>query len=152
MFTNLILLVGLLAGLAQKRVIDHAYFMQGCWERRAGTRVVEEQWMKARAGLMMGMSRTVRGDTVVEYEFLRIMERNGALVYAAQPSGQPPAEFTSARITESEIVFAHPGHDFPQRIIYRLSPRADSLFARIEGTTNGRERGVDFRYARVRCD
>ncbi|HEY0305271.1 MAG TPA: DUF6265 family protein, partial [Longimicrobiales bacterium] len=86
------------------------------------------------------------------YEFLRLFERAGALVYAAQPSGQKPAEFTSTDITEGQITFTNPQHDFPQRIIYRLGRQHDSLFARIEGTMNGRERGVDFRYARVRCE
>jgi hypothetical protein len=100
--------------------------------------------------MMMGMSRTVRGDTVVEYEFIRVFERSSALVFAAQPSGQPAAEFTSTEIAEGAITFANPQHDFPQRILYRLA--GDSLHARIEGTMNGRERGVDFRYARVRCD
>jgi hypothetical protein len=150
MFMNLILLLGMLSGLTQSRLIERAAFMQGCWERRAGNRVVEEQWMKPRGGVMMGMSRTVRGDTVVEYEFVRLFEQGGALVYAAQPSGQSPAEFTSTQIREGGITFANPQHDFPQRISYRLA--GDSLYARIEGTMNGRERGVDFRYARVRCE
>ena len=150
MLMILVVLTALFTGLAQTRPIDQAAFMQGCWERRAGNRVIEEQWMKPRGGMMMGMSRTVRGDTVVEYEFIRVFERSSALVFAAQPSGQPPAEFTSTETGESAITFANPQHDFPQRILYRLA--GDSLHARVEGTLNGRERGVDFRYARVRCD
>jgi hypothetical protein len=133
----------------QERTIDRAAFLQGCWERRAGNRVVEEQWMQPRGGAMLGMSRTVRGDSLVEWEFLRLYERGQELVYAAQPARQPPAEFTSTSIERDVIKFANPAHDFPQRIIYRLS--GDSLFARIEGQMNGRDRGVDFRYGRVRC-
>jgi hypothetical protein len=150
MLAILLVLTALFTGFSQTRPIDRAAFMQGCWERRAGNRVVEEQWMKPRGGMMMGMSRTVRSDTVVEYEFIRVFERSSALVFAAQPSGQPAAEFTSTEIAEGAITFANPQHDFPQRILYRLA--GDSLHARIEGTMNGRERGVDFRYARVRCD
>jgi hypothetical protein len=134
---------------AQDRPIDRAKFLQGCWERRAGARIVEEQWMAPRAGTMLGMSRTIRGDTLVEHEFLLLHERDGKLVYAARPSGQAPAEFISISIASDVIVFSNPAHDFPQRIIYRQS--GDSLFARIEGVRDGRERGVDFRYARVRC-
>jgi hypothetical protein len=150
MLTNLILLLGLLAAGAQTRLIDRAAFMHGCWERRAGNRQVEEQWMRPSGGTMLGMSRTVRGDTVVEYEFVRLFERDGALIYAAQPSGQPAAEFKSTEIMEGAITFANPQHDFPQRVMYRLV--GDSLHARVEGSMNGRERGVDFRYARVRCN
>ena len=134
----------------QERLIDRAAFLSGCWSRIAGTRVVEERWMPPRAGTMLGMARTVRGDTLVEWEFIRLFERNGKLVYAAQPSGQEPAEFESESVEGNAITFANPAHDFPQRIKYRAI--GDSLHARIEGASNGRERGIDFRYARVRCD
>jgi hypothetical protein len=150
MLTNLILLLTWLSALSQTPLIERAAFMQGCWERRAGNRIVEEQWLRPRGGTMLGMSRTVRGDSLIEYEFVRLYQRGEQLVYAAQPSGQAPAAFTSTAITEKAIVFANPQHDFPQRISYRLA--GDSLFARVEGTLDGRERGVDFRYARVRCE
>ena len=145
------ILIALLVQLSdfQERTIDRAAFLQGCWERRAGNRIVEEQWMPPRGGAMLGMSRTVRGDTLVEWEFLRLYERGQQLVYAAQPARQPPAEFTSVSIERGIIIFANPAHDFPQRIVYRLT--GDSLHARIEGQMSGHERGVDFRYARVRC-
>ena len=47
---------------AQLRPIDQAAFMTGCWERRSNTSLVEEQWLAPRGGVMLGMSRTVRGD------------------------------------------------------------------------------------------
>ena len=150
MFMHLMLLFGWFAGVAQARPIDRAAFLQGCWERRAGNRMVEEQWMRPRGGVMLGMARTVRGDSVAEYEFLRLFERGDKLVYAAHPSGQPPADFESVSVADGALTFANPAHDFPQRISYRSA--GDSLFARIEGKLDGRERGVDFRYARVRCD
>lgn len=105
--------------------------------------------MQPRGGVMLGMSRTVAGDSVVEYEFLRLFERGEQLVYAAQPSGQPAAEFTSVVLHDGDLLFANPAHDFPQRIMYRAA--GDSLLARIEGVVKGRARGVDFRYARVAC-
>jgi hypothetical protein len=150
MIAQLVLLLGIVTGLTQARLIDRAGFLHGCWERRANNRQVEEHWMKPRGGTMLGMARTVRGDTLVEYEFVRIFEQDGRLIYAAQPSGQPPAEFTSAAMEAGAITFANPAHDFPQKVSYRLA--GDSLFARVEGSMNGRERAVDFRYARVRCD
>jgi hypothetical protein len=103
MIAQLVLLLGIVTGLTQARLIDRAGFLQGCWERRAGNRQVEEQWMKPRGGTMLGMARTVRGDTLIEYEFVRIFEQGGRLIYAAQPSGQPPAEFTSASIEAGAI-------------------------------------------------
>jgi hypothetical protein len=99
---------------------------------------------------MLGMSRTVRGDSLIEYEQLRIGARAGHAVYFAAPSGQKPSEFTAASVSDTLVTFENPQHDFPQRIIYRRRG-ADSLIARIEGTMNGTARGVDFPYAKARC-
>ena len=99
---------------------------------------------------MLGVGRTVRGDSLVEYEQVRIFERGGRLVYGANPSGQTPAEFESTRLSDSAVTFENLGHDFPQRVIYR-HPGADSLVARVEGMSRGKLRGVDFPYARVTC-
>ena len=130
--------------------LDRVGWLAGCWERSSGKRVVEEQWMRPRAGLMLGAGRTVEGDSVVEFEQVRMLERDGHLVYAAAPSGQVPAEFESTVVTDSAVTFENPAHDFPQRIIYRRQG-ADSLVARIESVRNGRVRGVDFAYRRAAC-
>jgi hypothetical protein len=106
--------------------------------------------MSPRGGVMLGMSRTVAGDRVVEYEALRIETRDGRLVYVAQPSGQSLAEFPATSASDTAAVFANPAHDFPQRILYRRLSR-DSIVARVEGVRGGVERGIDFRYARVPC-
>ena len=128
-------------------------WMAGCWERATPRSVVNEQWMRPSGGLLMGMSRTVRrttaGDSLREFEFLRIFERGGKLVYAAQPQGRPPTEFTEAQLTDSSITFENLAHDFPQRIIYRKRP--DSLVARIEGPRGGQTQGIDFPYGKVAC-
>lgn len=125
-------------------------WLAGCWERRAGTRLVEEQWMRPRGAVMPGMSRTTRGDTLVEWEQVRIAVEGDTIFYHAQPSGQPAARFRLTAISAGSLTFENPAHDFPQRILYRAVGR-DSLVARIEGTSNGRRRGVDFPYARVAC-
>jgi hypothetical protein len=132
-------------------VVSHLSWISGCWQQTgANGRLVEEQWMGPRGNTMMGMSRTVRGDSLVEYEQLRIGERAGKAVYYALPSGQSPSEFTAATVSDTMVVFENPQHDFPQRIIYRKRG-ADSLVARVEGTMNGRSRGVDFPYGKVQC-
>jgi hypothetical protein len=125
-------------------------WIAGCWERSGGATIVEEQWMRPRGGAMLGVSRTTRRDTVVEYEQLRIFDRGGRTVYAAMPSGQAPAEFETSVTSDTAVTFENPAHDFPQRIIYRKRG-ADSLIARIEGLRNGTVRGVDFPYKRVAC-
>ncbi len=103
--------------------------------------------MKPRDGTMLGMSRTTRRDSTIEFEFVRIEERDKRLHYVASPSGQAGATFSSIALTDSTVVFANPRHDFPQRVLYTL--RGDSLLARIEGTRKGSVRGVDFPMQKV---
>ncbi len=99
---------------------------------------------------MMGMSRTVVGGKATEFEFLQIRQQGTDIFYVAKPSGQAEASFKLIRHSEREAVFENPTHDFPQRIIYRLQPDG-SMTARIEGKTNGTERGIDFLMKRVSC-
>lgn len=99
---------------------------------------------------MLGMGRTVRGDSTTDFEMMRIVERESDLVFIAQPSGQVQAEFVASHLTDSAVTFANPAHDFPQRVLYRRGA-ADSLWTRIDGVRDGTSRGVDFRYRRVAC-
>jgi Domain of unknown function (DUF6265) len=139
------------AGRAQSApTVAQVGWMAGCWEQSAGARVIEEQWMRPRAGLMLGVSRTVVGDSLREYEQVALFERGGRLVYAATPARQPPAEFESIAVSDSAVTFENPTHDFPQRVIYRRRG-ADSLLARVEGMRRGQLRGSDYPYRRVPC-
>jgi hypothetical protein len=99
---------------------------------------------------LLGVSRTIRGDTLIDYEFSRIVETDSGLTFVAQPSGQAPASFVARSVAPKRIIFENMAHDFPQRIIYQRVQN-DSLFARIEGTMRGVVRTVDFRYRRVVC-
>lgn len=138
--------------------IERVAWLAGTWRatslvpaRDAGgaavTRIVEEHWRAPLAGSMMGLSRTVRGDSLVEYEFLLLRESDGRLAYEARPSGQQPAVFHSVEAGDSSVVFENPDHDFPRRIGY-TRVGADSLIAWIEGELEGRVRRVDFPYRR----
>ena len=145
------------------RTTERLAWMTGCWSYRDSRgRLVEELWSSPRAGVMFGYSRTTRartgvpGDTLLLYETTRIYEApDGALVFAASPSGQQPDEFRwrgDAATLDSAITFENPAHDFPQRVRYRRAGAAgDSLVARVEGTRNGTVRGIDFPYARMDC-
>lgn len=136
--------------VARSSPIDQVAWLAGCWERGSGNRIVEEQWMRPRGGTMLGMARTVRGDSTIEWEHLRLAAERETLVYHAMPSRQEPAAFRAIGVSTDAVTFEDKTHDFPQRIIYRRAP-GDSLHARIEGTVRGQARGVDFRYQRVAC-
>ena len=75
--------------------------MEGTWVSSAGARIVEERWTPPGGGTMLAVSRTLSGERLVEFEYLRIVERDGSLVYIAQPGGRPPTEFPLTRITHA---------------------------------------------------
>lgn len=146
-------LVAALAGGAgaQEKSVERLGWLAGCWtSAAAGERRVDEQWMKPLGGSMLGMSRTVVGSRTAEFEFLQIRQSGADIVYVAKPSGQAEATFTLKSVTATEVVFENPAHGFPQRIIYRLGT-GGALHARIEGTRDGRVRGIDFPMKRGEC-
>jgi hypothetical protein len=75
--------------------------------------------------MMLGSSRTGRGDTILEWEALRI-ERNAQngdgpvvrLSYFAAPGGQPWKRFAWSRHGGPGITFYNVANDYPQRIRY----------------------------------
>lgn len=131
--------------------VDQLAWLAGCWEGTLSSGATyEEAWLAPRGGTLIGMARMVRDGRTLSFEFLRIVDDNGTLVYVAQPSGRPPTHFRATEITSNEATFENPDHDFPQRILYRLTP-PDSLRARIEGEREGELRGMDFPLRRVAC-
>jgi hypothetical protein len=140
----------LLAALSEPADVSALSWLAGCWRGTSGSRTVDEMWMAPSGGGMLGAGRTVSGDRIVDHEFLQIRVQDGRLVYIAKPARQPEASFTAAAVGPREVVFENLEHDFPQRVIYRLSDDL-SLSARIEGTSNGRPRAVDFPMRRVPC-
>jgi hypothetical protein len=58
---------------------------------------------------------------MVAFEYLRVVERDGGLVYIAQPGGKTATEFVLTEFTPSRAVFDNPRHDYPKRIVYELS-------------------------------
>ena len=126
-------------------------WLAGCWRSDADNRQIIEHWMKPAGNMMLGVNQTFADGKTREFEFLRIVqEENGDIFFIAVPSGQKEARFRLATVTDREVRFENPEHDFPQRVIYRRD--GDSLTGRIEGVSKGKERAVDFPLKRVACD
>ena len=124
--------------------IAQVAWIAGNWIGRDGPSALEERWTDPSAGAMLAASRTVRGDRMVAFEYLRIVERDGGLVYVAQPSGRPPTDFTATRIDADSVTFENPAHDYPQMI--RYAKRADGgLDATISAAGGARAKTYSFR-------
>lgn len=107
-----------------KAVIGDIAWLSGNWtgsRGTSGTTTIEERWGPAKGGSMLATSRTVSRDRLSAFEYLRIIERDGGLVYVAQPNGGTATEFVMTEFTAKRAVFDNPRHDYPKRIVYELA-------------------------------
>jgi hypothetical protein len=108
---------------AQGAIGDLAW-LAGAWvgtRGAEGTTSIEERWSPPLGGAMLGVSRTVSRGRMGAFEYLRIVERDGGLVYIAQPGGAAATEFVLTELGPTRAVFDNPRHDYPKRIVYELS-------------------------------
>jgi len=149
---RLIASLWLLSGLPVAAAdISSLSWLSGCWAYDDQDSGSGEYWMPPAGSTMFAVSRTVQDGRTVAFEYLRIAEDDdSSLTLFASPSGQLRAQFHLTSMTDTEIVFENPDHDFPQRIIYRLRD-TDHLLGRIEGQNNGQTVAVDFPMTRMDC-
>ena len=100
--------------------ISDMEWLASAWLADIDSMTVEERWSPPAGGAMLGVSRTIKNDRMSGFEYLRIVERDGGLVYVAQPGGRSPTEYVLTSLTGTHAVFENPRHDSPQRIRYEL--------------------------------
>ena len=94
-------------------------WMAGCWEARDGDRWTEECWTIPRGGQMIGSGRTGSGDTVRNFEHMRIERgERGALAFLASPGGRGWTAFNSGVDPGAGVTFVNAENDYPQRVRY----------------------------------
>ena len=131
--------------------VRSAAWLSGCWVASAGDNRTDEVWMEPEGGMMVGMSRTVRGGMATGYELVLLQRKHGRVTYSAFPSGQSPADFPATEVSAGRLRFENPRHDFPQAIEYeRTSP--DSLTAKVYGDVASPDPAFVLRYARKPCN
>lgn len=120
-----------------KAVIGDLEWLSGAWVgTRSSGSSIEERWSPPLGGAMLAVTRTVNtSGKMVGFEYLRIVERDGGLVYVAQPAGRTATEFVLSEWTNSRAVFDNPRHDYPKRIVYELS--ADGVLSTTVGAMKG---------------
>lgn len=122
--------------------IERLSWMAGSWHGTQGRVVMEEHWAAPSGGSMIGMHRDVEGQRTTGFEYARIADDRGTLVYYASPGGAPPTPFRAVEVGAARVVCENPEHDFPQRVIYWRE--GATLHARIEGTMNGTTRAEEW--------
>jgi hypothetical protein len=130
-----------------KAAIGDMAWLAGAWVGTRGSEgatSIEERWSPPLGGAMLAVSRTVSRGKMRAFEYLRIVERDGGLVYVAQPGGRPPTEFVLTELGPTRAMFENPRHDSPQRIVYELSAEG-GLSASIGFGKGGKPQRFEFK-------
>ncbi len=123
----------------------------GTWENKTARGSIYERWISAEGNLLSGKSYVIGGQDTIVLETIQLVQERGKLFYIPTVKGQNdgfPVHFASKIVTETQLIFENPEHDFPQIISYRKIT-ADSLVAEISGTKNGQEHKQTFPMKRV---
>ncbi|MEO8586308.1 MAG: DUF6265 family protein [Acidobacteriota bacterium] len=134
-------------GEGPKADIASLAWLSGAWGGDDAGMFNEETWLPPKAGSMLAVHRDVKGGKTVGFEFLRIEERDGSLVYIASPEGKPPTPFKLVESGAKRAVFENETHDFPRRVLYFRE--GETLHARIEGTRGGKPAAKEWTWRRV---
>ena len=134
----------LLVAASPAATVDDLGWLAGDWVSEADGRWTEENWAAPRGGVMIGYSRSGRGEALREFEFLRIAAgEGGGLAYLAQPQGRAPVAFPLVRHDKTSATFENAAHDYPQRIAYART--GDTLTATISAIDGSKPRRWTYR-------
>ena len=121
-------------------------WLAGNWSGTRRKSSIEERWSEPAGGALLGTSRTVNGGKMTAFEYLRVVEKDGKLLYVAQPGGKSATEFVLVELEETRAVFENPFHDHPQRISYeRVDDQLTAEISYIDGSAPMR---FDFKRAK----
>ena len=134
------LLLGTTALVAQTEQNDLAW-MSGHWCGGSTGNVIEEYWMPAHGGVLIGVSRTLKGARTAGFEYMRIENVAGVPTFIAQPNGVPPTSFKRTAGGKDWVRFENPQHDFPKRIEYLR--QGANLYAEV---SDGKEKAISYDY------
>jgi len=128
-----------------KASIGDLNWLAGAWVgKRSSGSSIEERWSPPAGGAMLAISRTVNTSGKMNaFEYLRVVERDGGLVYIAQPGGAAAIEFLLTEVSAQRAVFDNPRHDSPKRVVYELSA-SGALSATTGELKGGTPRRMDF--------
>lgn len=146
----ILLLTAVIVGGGDLPHMNQVAWLRGCWEAPTREGTIEAQWLPPRASSMLGVSRTIHGSRLVDYEMALIRERGDQLSYETHPSDGEPDLFLSVAIETRKVVFENLKPRFPSRVGFELTA-PDRLLAWIDSPQGPQGRRVEYRYVRVAC-
>lgn len=127
-------------------------WLLGTWENTTTRGTIYEDWNRNTDNEFQGRSYKINANDTLVLETISIVEKDNELYYIPtvkdQNSGKP-VTFTLTYLSDTEMLFENPEHDFPQAIRY-TKIKSDSLVAEIWGVRDGNQRGVRFPMKKVK--
>lgn len=138
--------------IKHKNDIQKAVWLIGTWVNKTQQGSIYESWTKLGDDGLSGKSYSIKGKDTIIFENIRLVQENKKLFFIPTVKNQNdglPVRFAAKAISENQLVFENPQHDFPHIITYtKIAP--DSLIAEISGTKNGQKRKQTFPMKRVK--
>lgn len=145
--------IGLCAWIAKtNNDISKTQWLVGTWENKTSRGSMFETWYKLSDKELKGKSYMVKEKDTMVFENLQLLQEGEKLFYIPMVKNQNnglPVRFAAKTISNTQLIFENPQHDFPQVISY-TKIHADSLVAEISGTKQGKERKQTFWMKRVK--
>jgi hypothetical protein len=121
-----------------KHDIKQAEWLIGTWENKTPKGSIYETWTNNGKGLS-GKSYLIKENDTIVFETIQLIQEGDKSFYIPTVKNQNdglPVRFISTMVSETQLVFENPQHDYPQIISYtKVEP--DSLVAEISGPKNG---------------
>jgi hypothetical protein len=135
------------------RTIEKVAWLSGNWGVTTAEGSLTENWVKVNDSVYHGESYfvTPKNDTVFA-ETVVLDEVDGKMAYTVSVTGQndeKPVRFDLTKITDTEITFEAPKHDYPNKIVY-TQVKPDSLVAIIYGKQKGEDKSETFAMKKIK--
>lgn len=138
--------------MVQTNNLKKAAWLLGTWANQSPRGIIYESWSSLNDQAYSGKSYTLRQQDTILFETIQLVMTDDGLDYIPTVQGMNggmPVRFTSTTITDTQMIFENPTHDFPQVIRYTLI-HPDSLVAEISGITGGQQQKQTFPMKRVK--
>jgi hypothetical protein len=133
--------------------IEKAAWLSGHWGASTPEGDLTENWVKVNDSVYHGESYfvTPKKDTVFA-ETVVLDDVAGKMAYTVSVPGQndeKPVRFDLTKISDTEMTFENPQHDYPSKIVY-TQIKADSLVAVIYGKQDGKDKSETFAMKKIK--
>lgn len=137
-----------LSGCKKEQVKDikQAQWIIGTWMNETSKQNIYETWSLLSSNELLGKSYLVKQRDTIVLETIQLLQEKEGLSYIPTVKNQNKGlstRFTLKTISETQLIFENPKHDFPQTISY-TKITSDSLVAKISGFKNGLKKSQIF--------